>query len=56
MGCDIADYNNDALPDIAVVDMAASDHFQGKTLMQSMDIEGFWYFVNDRKYQYQYNV
>lgn len=54
MGCDIADYNNDALPDIAVVDMAASDHFQGKTLMQSMDVEGFWYFVNEREYQYQY--
>lgn len=54
MGCDIADYNNDALPDIAVVDMAASDHFQGKTLMQSMDVEGFWYFVNELNYQYQY--
>ena len=54
MGCDIADINNDGHVDIGVVDMATSDHFRGKTLMESMDVEGFWYFVNDLKYQYQY--
>ncbi|HHM20773.1 MAG TPA: hypothetical protein ENJ20_02010 [Bacteroidetes bacterium] len=54
MGCDIADYNNDCLPEIAVVDMASIDHFRSKTLMASMDTEGFWYFINDLGYQYQY--
>ncbi|RMD72099.1 MAG: CRTAC1 family protein, partial [Bacteroidetes bacterium] len=54
MGCDVADYDNDALPDIVVVDMAADDHFRDKTLMASMDTKGFWYFVNTRGYQYAY--
>lgn len=54
MGVDIADYNNDAFADIAVVDMAADDHFRDKTLMTSMDVDGFWYFINDLKYQYAY--
>ena len=54
MGCDIADYNNDGLPEIAVVDMASIDHFRSKTLMASMDTEGFWYFIKDLGYQYQY--
>ncbi len=54
MGADIADYNNDAYPEIAVVDMASIDHFRAKTLMASMDTEGFWYFVNTLGYQYQY--
>lgn len=54
MGADVADINNDGLPDIAVVDMAANDHIKDKTLMESMDVEGFWYFVNTLGYQYQY--
>ncbi|MFQ5447185.1 MAG: VCBS repeat-containing protein, partial [Saprospiraceae bacterium] len=54
MGCDIADYNNDGYPEIAVVDMAATDHYRGKTLMASMDTEGFWYYINNLGYQYQY--
>ena len=54
MGCDIADFNNDGFLDIGSVDMAANDHIRDKTLMTSMDIEGFWYYVNTRKYQYQY--
>jgi len=54
MGCDIADFNNDGYVDIVSVDMAANDHVRDKTLMTSMDIEGFWYYVNTRKYQYQY--
>ena len=54
MGADIADINNDGLVDIAVVDMAAEDHLRDKTLMASMDIPTFWYYINDKKYQYQY--
>lgn len=54
MGCDAADINNDGFPDIGVVDMAANDHFRDKTLMESMDVEGFWYFINTLGYQYQY--
>ncbi|NBC24897.1 MAG: hypothetical protein GVX78_04700 [Bacteroidetes bacterium] len=54
MGCDISDFNNDGLLDIASVDMAAKDHVHDKTLMASMNIEGFRYFTEKRKYQYQY--
>jgi hypothetical protein len=54
MGCDVADFNNDGFLDIASVDMAAKDHVHDKTLMASMNIEGFRYFVEKRKYQYQY--
>jgi len=54
MGCDIQDINNDGFPEIAVVDMASKDHFKDKTLMASMDTEGFWFFVNTMGYQYQY--
>ena len=54
MGCDVADFNNDGFPDIASVDMAANDHVRDKTLMASMDTEGFDFFVNKKKYQYQY--
>ena len=54
MGCDIADANNDGFVDIAVVDMAADDHIRDKTLMESMDVQGFWYFVNQLGYQYAY--
>ncbi len=54
MGCDIADLNNDGFLDIASVDMAANDHVRDKTLMTSMDIKGFWYYVNTKGYQYQY--
>ncbi len=54
MGIDIADMNNDGLKDIAVVDMAADDHIRDKTLMASMDIPTFWYYINTRNYHYQY--
>jgi hypothetical protein len=54
MGTDIADLNNDGYLDIVSVDMAANDHIRDKTLMASMDVEGFSYFVNTLGYQFQY--
>lgn len=54
MGIDIADINNDCHQDIAVVDMASDDHIRAKTLMASMDTDIFWYYINFRKFHYQY--
>ncbi len=56
MGCDIADINNDGLPEIAVADMASKDHFRDKTLMAAMDTEGFSFFVDQLGYQSQYMI
>ncbi len=54
MGIDIADINNDGFQEIAIVDMATSDHYRGKTLMQSMDSKLFNQLVHGLDYQYQY--
>lgn len=54
MGADVGDLNNDGLPEICVVDMAANDHFRDKTLMASMSTEAFKTYVDRLKYQYQY--
>lgn len=54
MGCDAADFNNDGLIDLAVVDMAAQDHVRAKTLMESMDVGLFRYYIGFRDFQYQY--
>ena len=57
MGSDVADFNNDAMPDVAVVDMASSDHFRSKTNMGSMQPEVFWHSVAIGKhYQYMFNT
>lgn len=57
MGSDVADYNNDGLLDIAVVDMASEDHFRSKTNMGSMRPNVFWKNVADGKhYQYMFNT
>ncbi len=57
MGCDIADFNNDGLLDISVVDMAAEDHFRSKTNMGSMDPKRFWDIVErGDNYQYMFNT
>ena len=46
MGSDIADINNDLLPDLLVLDMSAEDHSRGKQNMPSMNTSGFWWIVN----------
>lgn len=53
MGVDAADINNDGLPDLAVVEMLATDNFNEKTKMASMNPERFNAFVRDG-YQHQY--
>ena len=54
MGVDIADIDNDALQDIFVLDMAASDHYRSKTLMASMDVARFDYLTRQAGFHYQY--
>lgn len=57
MGSDIADYNNDGLLDIMVVDMVAEDHKRIKTYMGGMQPELFWQIVNNGwHYQYMFNT
>ena len=57
MGCDVADINNDALPDIVVLDMMADDHVRNKTNMGSMSPQAFWSIVAaGQQYQYMVNT
>ncbi len=57
MGCDVADINNDALPDIVVLDMMADDHVRNKTNMGSMSAQAFWSIVAaGQHYQYMVNT
>ena len=54
MGIDVADINNDAHLDIAVVDMSTQDHVYGKTLMAPMSPELFEYTHEKLKFQRQH--
>jgi enediyne biosynthesis protein E4 len=54
MGIDIADINNDSHKDIFVLDMASADHYKSKTLMATMDVRSFDFYVNTMGYHYQY--
>ncbi len=57
MGVDIADYNNDGLPDIVVGDMMAEDHYRAKTNMASMSSANFYHNVRmGLHHQYMLNT
>jgi len=53
MGVDIADYNNDGLVDIIVLDMQPEDYKRSRTMMGTMSTEKFWKSIN-LGYHYQY--
>ena len=57
MGCDLADFNNDGLTDIAVLDMQAADHKRSKKNMRAMNSESFWKSVaQGNGHQYMSNA
>ena len=57
MGTDLADYDNDGLLDIMVLDMVAEDHKRIKTNMGGMEPKDFWKIVNKGwHYQYMFNT
>ena len=53
MGSDIADYNNDGLPDIIVADMRAEDHYRYQANMVGMSRHKFARMLKEG-YHYQY--
>ncbi len=54
MGIDVADFNNDGLIDIGIVDMTPADHIRNKVLMKSMDVNNFRVLTKQLNYQEQY--
>ncbi|MCB0790932.1 MAG: VCBS repeat-containing protein [Flavobacteriales bacterium] len=57
MGCDVADFDNDGLPDIMVLDMMSEDHVRSKENMGSMAPIVFWTIVaSGNHYQYMVNT
>ncbi len=57
MGNDIADYNNDGLPDVMQIDMAPEDNQRAKENMTSMNREDFEEMVNQGlHHQYRYST
>jgi len=53
MGADIADINNDALPDIAVLDMLPYDNYRQKIMLPNSNVD-FFYMKKEADYQDQY--
>ena len=57
MGCDMADINNDNMPDIISLDMVAEDNYGIKTSMSGMNVELFRAHVDaGLHHQYMYNA
>jgi len=57
MGADIADYNNDGLPDIIQIDMAPDDNQRAKENMTSMRQDDFEEMVKEGlNHQYRYST
>ena len=57
MGADIADYNNDGLPDVMQIDMAPEDNQRAKENMTSMILEDFEEMVKEGlHHQYRYST
>jgi hypothetical protein len=57
MGADVADYNNDGLPDIMQIDMAPEDNKRAKMNMTSMPPEDFEDMVKEGlHHQYRYST
>ncbi|MEM1217657.1 MAG: CRTAC1 family protein [Bacteroidota bacterium] len=56
MGVDVADLNNDLLPDLFQVDMTTTDNYRSKANMSSMNIPAFWAGIEAGfGYQYMFN-
>lgn len=56
MGVELADFNNDALTDIVVLDMAAEDHVRQKSNLAGISRDKFADLLNKGyHYQYMYN-
>ena len=53
MGNDVADFNNDGLPDIMQLDMVSEDHVRSKMNMSGMSSDKFWGAVKVG-YHYQF--
>jgi enediyne biosynthesis protein E4 len=57
MGADIADYNNDGLPDVMQIDMAPEDNQRAKENMTTMHADDFAEMVKEGlHYQYRYST